>query len=175
MYQPRMWSDIQPLFHIVLMTVQTRALSSHHTTITRTLMHTLILVQGRIMQQGGETTECWECTFLCSLGNITHSYHALVACWQDKDQQQTHTHTSTQSKHKPDADIGWITLENKLNYENCCDTKPRAQNSLQLQRVNDWSVVLYWGHLLLSTLFKAKYVRKGQNSWLVSNGSSSSD
>lgn len=135
MYQPRMWSDIQPLFHIVLMTVQTRALSSHHTTITRTLMHTLILVQGRIMQQGGETTECWECTFLCSLGNITHSYHALAACWQDKDQQQTHTHTSTQSKHKPDADIGWITLENKLNYENCCDTKPRAQNSLQLQRV----------------------------------------
>lgn len=111
---------------------------------------------------------------------LTGEYHTFLPCISglltgQRSTADTHTHTSTQSKHKPDADIGWITLENKLNYENCCDTKPHAQNSLQLQRVNDWSVVLYWGHLLLSTLFKAKYVRKGQHSWLVSNGSSSSD
>lgn len=44
--------------------------------------HACSLCQQKYYATGGKASaQSWECTFLYSLGNITPSQHALVACW----------------------------------------------------------------------------------------------
>lgn len=131
------------------------------------------------MQQGGEATECWECTFLCSLGNITRSHHALVACWQHKHQLQTDTHTQT-SRHThclytPDVDrINLINLTIKvLRYKSFFTefSKYCKREGSERSWFYGW-LWLFSGAASTVCIFQIKYVMKGQRNWPRSRRSS---